>query len=203
MQVSEPDWGQFVFVSRGQSDPRIHQTSPPAHDIVEPDAIPTEHPGLREFGTPSEARAAFPGEDGIREPSYVPGGYTLVGCYVVANQGDLIDFTISFGRDEAATLFSADLAVMWTARAPMPLPARTYELSGEPLGRRGLPLRRVRVREYAGVMQEWVNPAALDRSLRIQSSLNWFDDRGRLWAVQGSEGEEILIRIAESLVLPA
>lgn len=202
MHAPEPEWGQFIFLARDQSDPRVHRVPPRARGISNSESIPTAHAGLREFGKPTEVLAAFP-DDEILVPSFVPDGYSLIGCYVVVDQGAVTDFGTSFGRDKEATLFSADLAVGWTGRAPMPLPARDYELAGEPLGRRGAPLRRARVRGYAAVMQEWINPGGLDRSLRIPSSLNSFDDAGRLWAVQADENESVLDRVAESLARPS
>ncbi len=192
-------WGGFVFYS--ESVPfRATQTPGPAQPIPFEESIPYSHPGLRQFDSSEAAVAALGGGKGIVHAGPTPPGYELLAVWAIEHKGQIIDFVVEYARVGIPTVpFSPHLSVGWTLRAPRPLPALA-EINRLPSGQAGEPVAKVTVRGESGVFQEWkYNPDAPIES-GVRSSLNWFDQTGKLWFVQAyGEPLSMFIEIAEGL----
>ncbi len=96
-------------------------------------------------------------------------------------------------RDEATPWIPA---AYWYSR-----PNDIYPLSlTDPNGQvRGVP-QRLFVRGQYAIYVPYTNPRDIPVGLQFSSTINWYDDRGAYWTVQGrNRGFGGLVRIAESL----
>ncbi|MGE5596973.1 MAG: hypothetical protein ACM3S1_13195 [Hyphomicrobiales bacterium] len=198
-------WGGFLFAALG-SRPVFTPTPAPAGMVPQEELIPSAHPGTRTFKSVEEvAQSGLVEDQLLLVPSTTPAGYELAGAYVVAVDGTgTVDYALSYVRADAPRralkeeLFAPDLWIGWTTRAPQPIVVSTAQKDlGD--GRVGSAYEKATVRGQEAVFQAWTNPAGMDRSLRINSALIWFDDSGRQFWVHGDESASTLISIAESL----
>lgn len=200
-------WGGFLF--EDPASPIPYTATPAASGpIPGEEGIPSSFPGTKRFSTLAGLVASrlLPSALMLAPPS-APAGYELIGAYVVTvDTGAVVDYSLSYrrigrqyrGEPPASELFSPQLSIGWTSRAPRPLPAETTVTDGG-LGRKGMPRTKVLVRGFQGVFMEWVNPPGTPDEFVTPSGLNWFDGDGRLWYVQGAEPLDTLLQIAESL----
>ncbi|HXU25357.1 MAG TPA: hypothetical protein VN697_15150 [Tepidiformaceae bacterium] len=190
--------------------PEPFTTTPAASGPVkDEESIPSSYPGTRVFQSVDDlvASRVVPTAE-LLAPAAIPAGYGFAGAYVVAlDNGKVVDVSLSYRRVDhryAGTLpevFSPDLSIGWTSRAPEPLPAET-EATDLGLGRKALPRVKVHVRGYDGVFAEVTNPDSIDQDLVVLSSVNWFDKDGRLWYVQAAEPLDTMLQLADSLKEP-
>lgn len=192
-------WGDFVF-SHPDNPEHYGATPPPAGDVGPEEGIPDGHPGLRTFDSIDAARRGLGGAAVVPEPAFLPAGYNLIGVWAIQlDDGRVVDVNLSYSKgSNGFSLFGPELSVSWTDRAPRPLPASTVE-NHLPNGSVGSPVVKADVHGIPAVFQGWTNPASLVGSARTNSSLNWFEEGGRLWAVQGGEPFETLHAMAESI----
>jgi hypothetical protein len=194
-------WGGFVFYSASVPF-RATQTPGPAQPVPFEESIPYSHPGLRRFDSPEAALAAIGGGHGVVDVGRVPPGYELLAVWAIEHNGQIIDFVVEYARVGVPTVpLSPHLSVGWTLRAPRPLPALA-EINRLPSGQAGEPVVKVTVRGERGVFQEWKNTPGAPIEAGVRSSLNWFDETGRLWFVQAyDEPLSMFLEVAEGLLV--
>lgn len=185
-------WGGFLFVE----DPAAYRVPP---DQVTPALRPLKgdegeslidgHPGFRAFATVDELAQFVAGRGPVRVPAFLPAGAQLMrGEAVEGDDAELLEVGLNYRvGDSAATPSDPDLWIVWVSYQQRPAVFPTHDQESV------LAPRRLMVRGREAIYLEARSPG--DRS-----SLNWFENDGRSWAVQGRHMDlATLVAVAESL----
>jgi hypothetical protein len=180
--AGEGVWGGFVFAS----DP-VHVTVTPERPSVDwggYEGALTQHPGYRRFSTPEDLATFVDGVLGddapVLVPRNLPEGAQLLDAYAIVVAPDKI---AQYGLEYAlagsdAHAGDGDIWILADFTTQYPLVISTL-VNPQPdsLGRKQLPVERVRIGDLHTIYQPYDSPPALDRSLRNRSAISWFDGR--------------------------
>jgi len=180
--AGEGAWGGFVF----GADP-LHVTVTPERPAVDwggYEGALTEHPGYRRLESPEDLATFIEGVIGDDAPVLVPGelpeGAHLLDAYAIVVATDKI---AQYGLEYAlagsdAPVGDGDIWILADFTAQYPLVISTL-VNPEPdtLGRKQLPVERVKVGDLRTIYQPYESPPSLERELRNRSAISWFDGR--------------------------
>jgi len=195
-------WGPFLFLSdQSKFDATVTVTPAPVND-PNAELIPFQHPGLRRFATVAEMAAFVGTRAQVLAPAFLPAGTELLGAYAIERDpGGPISATGLSYRFAGSTKPFEDPDIWIPASYWYTSPSDIDPLSStDQLGRvRGVPEMLLVNGRYA-VYMPYTNPADVPVSLQVSSTINWYDEDGAYWSVQGRNlGVDTLLRIAESL----